>query len=166
MPEDRLVGGFDIDTYTSAPLRISRAAVLEAPPLRVFTWISDHAELDRWIPLVGPVNVVRGHADSPNGVGTIRYLHVGPYTLRQYVIAYDPPRLLAYSIEQDPLFADHVGLLYLQGERYGGTQLTWQHYYRLELLPWLTDGPVALALDLVVRAALLRLVDQFGGRLC
>lgn len=165
MTGDRLIGGLDIDTYTAAPLRVYQTAYLDAPPKRVFVYVTDHANVNRWLPLVTQVNINRGHADTRDGVGTMRYLHIGEvYTLRQYVIAFDPPHLLAYSIEEDALLRDHVSVLLLEPERYGGTNLLWQHYFRVTTLPFLTVPLCTVLFTVVNRAALGRLVAQFGGR--
>jgi uncharacterized protein YndB with AHSA1/START domain len=166
MPGDRIVGGLDIDTYTSAPLRVMRKAYLEAAPARVFAVISDHANVDTWMPLVTQVNVSRGHADVRDGVGTIRYLHAGFwYSLRQYVIASHPPRLLAYSIEQDPFITHHMSVMYLEAERYGGTLLYWQHYFHMSLMPSITVPLVSILFDQSCAWALRNLIGYFGGEM-
>ncbi len=166
MPGDRIVGGLDIDTYTSAPLRVMRTAYLEAAPARVFAVISDHANADTWMPLVSQVNVSRGHADTRDGVGTIRYLHARFwYSLRQYIIAFNPPRLLAYSIEQDPIITRHVCVLYLEPERYGGTLLSWQHYFHMSLLPALSVPLASMVFDQSCAFALRNLIGYFGGEM-
>lgn len=161
---DRIIGGFDVDTYTDAPLRVSRAVYFDAPPKTVFVAISDHAHLENWMPLVRRVNLNRGHASAYNGVGTIRYLNTGAFTIREYIIAYDPPRLLAYSIEENPLVIDHVSVLLLQAERYGGTYLLWQHYFRTSLLPFITQPLASLVLAAVYTGALRTLIGHFGGK--
>lgn len=166
MVEDRIVGGLDVDTYTSAPLRVMRTAYLEASPARVFAVISDHANADTWMPLVTHVNVSRGHADMRDGVGTIRYLHVSFwYSLREYVIAFNPPRLLAYSIEQDAIITNHVSVMYLEAERYGGTLLYWQHYFRMSTLPSITVPLASIAFDQSCAFGLRNLIRYFGGEL-
>jgi hypothetical protein len=166
MSGDRIVGGLDIDTYTSAPLRVMRSAYLEASPARVFAIISDHANADTWMPLVTQVNVSRGHADVRDGVGTIRYLHAGFwYSMRQYVIAFNPPRLLAYSIEQDPFISHHVSVMYLEAERYGGTLLFWQHYFRMGLMANITVPLASMAFDQSCAFALRKLIRYFGGEM-
>jgi uncharacterized protein YndB with AHSA1/START domain len=166
MPGDRIIGGLDIDTYTSAPLRVMRTAYLDASPARVFAVISDHANADTWMPLVTQVNVSRGHADARDGVGTIRYLHAGFwYSMRQYIIAFNPPRLMAYSIEQDPLITHHVSVMYLEPERYGGTVLFWQHYFRTSLMSFVTVPLVSILFDQSCAFALRKLISHFGGEM-
>lgn len=166
MPADRIIGGLDIDTYTSAPLRVMRTAYLDTSPARVFAVISDHANADTWMPLVTHVNVSRGHADVRDGVGTIRYLHAGFwYSLRQYIIAFNPPRLLAYSIEQDSFISHHVSVMYLEAERYGGTLLYWQHYFRAETMAFITVPLASILFDQCCARALRNLIHHFGGEM-
>ena len=162
---DRIIGGFDVDTYSDAPLRVTRMAYFDAPPGDIFAVISDHGQLDRWLPLVQRVYLNRGHADVFNGVGTTRYLQTVVFNIREYIIAFDPPRLLAYSIEQNVLVSDHVSVVFLEPERYGGTYLTWQHYFRTSTLPFITQPLVSLALTIVFTQALQNLARQFDGRL-
>ena len=162
---DRVIGGLDIDTYTDAPLRFSRAVFFDAPPKALFVAISDHAKLETWMPGVQRVNLNRGHAGVYNGVGTIRYLlYSGLYTVREYIIAYDPPRLIAYSIEENPFIIDHVSVILLQPERYGGTYLVWQHYFRTSVLPVLTQPLANLVFQTLYAGALRVLIQHFGGK--
>jgi uncharacterized protein YndB with AHSA1/START domain len=159
MSADRIIGGLDIDTYTSAPLRVAQAIYIDAPPRTVFAIVSDHANLFRWLPGIRQVNVNRGHATVRDGVGTIRYLHTGVNTIREYIIAYHPPHLMAYSIEQNALIIDHVSVVYLEPERYGGTHILWQHYFRMSVLPGLTTPATTLLLNIVFTLALRNLRD-------
>ena len=165
MRGDRIIGGLDIDTYTSAPLRVSHTVYFDAPPGALFAVISNHTKLDEWMPLVNQVNLNRRHADVRDGAGTIRYLHIGPFTIQEYVIAFDPPRLMAYSIEQHPLIVDHVSVVYLMPERYGGTYLEWQHYFRTNALASVTGPAASLGLRLIYAGALRRLIARFDGKM-
>ncbi|MBZ0299714.1 MAG: SRPBCC family protein, partial [Anaerolineae bacterium] len=125
----------------------------------------DHTNLNYWMPLVTQVYVNRGHADTRDGVGTIRYVHFGAlYTLREYVIAFDPPHLIALSIEQDPLFANHMSVLLLEAERYGGTNLTWRHYFRTSTLPAILGPLLAGVVNQWAAGAVRNLTVRFGGR--
>ena len=162
---DRIIGGFDVDTYSDAPLRVTRMAYFDTSPKNIFAVISKHSHLDQWMPLVKRVYLNRGHADVFNGVGTTRYLDTTFATVREYVIAFDPPRLMAYSIEQHVLVIDHVSVIHLEPERYGGTYLTWQHYFRTSTLPLITQPLVSLVLYFVFTSALRNLTQHYNGRL-
>jgi uncharacterized protein YndB with AHSA1/START domain len=162
---DRFIGGLDINTYTDAPLRLAVAAFLDAPPREVFAVVGDHAALEYWFPMIEKVNLNRGHAAARDGVGTIRYLHYPFWTMREYVIAVDPPHLMAYSIEQNALIINHVAVMYLEAERYGGTNLSWRHYFRTSTLPFISTPLLTLAGFGLYRAALTRLIRLFDGKL-
>ena len=77
---DRIVGGFDVGTYTDAPLRADCLALLDAPPAKIFAHISDHASLFHWLPLISASTVSRRHALARDGVSTVRWLRLGPFT--------------------------------------------------------------------------------------
>lgn len=168
MVGDRIIGGLDVDTYTSAPLQVCRSVFLDAPPRSVFALVSDHANLDWWLPRVHQVHVNRGHAAVRDGVGTIRYVHYElllTYTVREYIIAHHPPSLIAYSIERNNLITDHVAVISIDPERYGGTQLIWRHYFRAESMPFLIEPLCSILLHLMCGAALRNLIRYYGGRL-
>lgn len=164
MDGERIIGGLDVSTYTRAPLQLAQAAFLDAAPRYVFANVSDHAKIDYWIPLLSSVNVSRGHAATRNGVGTIRYVHYGPFMLREYIIAFDPPNLLAYSVERHGLIEDHVAVMHFQAERYGGTNLSWRHYFRLTTLPGLTTPLMRMAYGFIGGGALNNLIRFYGGQ--
>ncbi|MAS36849.1 MAG: hypothetical protein CL610_22785 [Anaerolineaceae bacterium] len=165
MAADRIIGGLSVDTYTDAPLRVARAVYLNAPPKSVFAVISDHVNADQWLPLVNRVNVNRGHASERNGTGTIRYLHSLPrYFVRQYIIAYHAPHLLAYSIEEHAFITQHVAIMLLEPERFGGTNLFWRHYFHSSWWPGLTIPLTSLVLHQTCTWALFNLIGHFGGQ--
>jgi len=164
MAGDRVIGGLDVSTYTRAPLQLAQAAFLDTAPRYVFATVSNHAKIDYWIPLLSGVNVSRGHAAARDGVGTIRYMHYGPFMLREYIIAFDPPNLLAYSVERHNLIGDHVAVMYFQAERYGGTNLSWRHYFRSTTLPGLTTPLMRLAYGIIGDGALDNLIRFYGGQ--
>ncbi len=161
MDGDRIIAGLDVSTYTRAPLQVAQAAFLDAPPRSVFAVVSNHAKLDYWMPYVSAVYLNRGHAAERDGVGTIRYLALGPFSLREYIIAYDPPHLLAYSVERSTVIIDHVAVMHFQAERYGGTNLIWRHYFRTTTLP---AGLIRLAFVVIYGESLNALTRFFGGK--
>jgi hypothetical protein len=97
-------------------------------------------------------------------VGTIRYLHFGPFMLREYIIASAPPNVLAYSVERHDLIENHVAVIHLQSERYGGTNMIWRHYFRTTTLPGLTTPLLRLAYAMVGNGALDNLIRYYGGQ--
>ena len=162
---DRIVGGFDVGTYTDAPLRADCLALLDAPPAKIFAHISDHASLFHWLPLISASTVSRRHALARDGVSTVRWLRLGPFTVQEYVVASHPPHLLASSIEESEFIVDHLALQSLTPERHGGTWLRWRAWFRTTTLAPPSASLTGLGMQLLFRKALLNLTTEYGGRL-
>lgn len=161
---ERIVGGFDAGTYTDAPLRADCLALLEAPPARVFAQLSDHTKLYRWLPLVSASTVSRRHALARDGVSTVRWLRLGPFTVQEYIVASHPPHLLASSIEESSLFVDHLTLQFLTPERHGGTWLRWRAWFRTATALPFGARLAGLAMQRYFRSSLHALTKLHGGR--
>ena len=161
---DRIVRGFDVGTYTDAPLRADCLVLLEAPPARIFEVISDHTKLFQWLPLVSASTVSRRHALQRDGVSTVRWLRLGPFTVQEYVVASHPPHLLASSIEESEFIVEHLALQSLSAERHGGTWLRWRAWFRTTSLTPASAALTGLGMQLVFRIALQNLAAEFGGR--
>lgn len=75
------------------------SATSAAPPERVFALLADGAGWSRW---AGPVVVrswwARQGEPAPGGVGAVRALGLGRVGSREEIVAYDPPRHLAYVL--------------------------------------------------------------------
>ena len=161
---ERIVGGFDVGTYTDAPLRADCHALLEAPPARIYAQLSDHTKLYRWLPLISASTVSRRHALARDGVSTVRWLRLGPFTVQEYIVAAHPPHLLASSIEESGFIVDHLALQSLTPERHGGTWLRWRAWFRISAL---TPGCATLAgpgMQLFFHRSLRNLTTIYGGR--
>lgn len=75
------------------------SATSAAPPERVFALLADGAGWSRW---AGPMVVrswwAREGEPAPGGVGAVRALGLGRIGSREEIVAYDPPRHLAYVL--------------------------------------------------------------------
>ena len=162
---NRIVRGFDVGTYSDAPLRADCLALLEAPPARVFEVISDHTKLFQWLPLISASTVSRRHALARDGVSTVRWLRLGPFTVQEYIVASHPPHILASSIEESEFIVNHLALQSLAPERHGGTWLRWRAWFRTTTMAPASSILTGLGMQLFFRSALLRLTSEFGGRL-
>lgn len=161
---DRIVRGFDVGTYTDAPLRADCSALLDAPPARIFEVISDHTKLFQWLPLISASTVSRRHALARDGVSTVRWLRLGPFTVQEYIVASHPPYILASSIEESGFIVDHLALQSLSAERHGGTWLRWRAWFRTTSLAPASSTLTGLGMQLLFRQALQNLLREFGGR--
>ncbi len=161
---DRIVGGFDVGTYTDAPLRADCLALLDAPPAKIFAHISDHTGLFHWLPLISASTVSRRHALARDGVSTVRWLRLGPFTLQEYIVASHPPHLLASSIEESEFIVDHLALQSLTPERHGGTWLRWRAWFRTTTLAPASAPLTGIGMQLLFRGGLRALTTIYGGR--
>ena len=162
---NRIVGGFDVGTYTDAPLRADCCALLDAPPATVFAQISDHTRLFQWLPLVSASTVSRRHALTRDGVSTVRWLRLGPFTVQEYIVAAHPPHLLASCIEESEHVADHLALQSLTPERHGGTWLRWRAWFRTTTMLPFSARLAGLGLQLLFQGGLRNLAGIHGGRM-
>jgi len=114
---------------TRSPISLERATRLAAKPEDVFAFITDFPRLPEWMPMMKRCTVDNSRAQTPGGVGAVRVIEapaVKP-TL-ETVIAFEAPRLLAYSASDASLmgmFTDHLGVITCEPHPTGGTWLTW-----------------------------------------
>jgi uncharacterized protein YndB with AHSA1/START domain len=101
------------------------SAVSDAPPDKVFALLADGAGWSRW---AGPMVVrswwEREGTPPPGGVGAIRALGLKRVGSREEIVAYDPPRHLAYTILSGLPVRDYRADVRLEPEG-AGTRITW-----------------------------------------
>jgi hypothetical protein len=128
----RTVGTLNIDTVTSAPLRVITTARLDAPLVEVFAVIADHGGLSAWLPLIEQVQVDHSNAAVEGGDGTVRSCTLqGGAILQETIIGFDPPHMYGYTIADGNAFGvqNHLGVVSLAADDRGNTILTWQQYF-------------------------------------
>ncbi|MFD4912668.1 SRPBCC family protein [Streptomyces virginiae] len=109
-----------------APLRLSFAAQLEAPPDAVFRELAERPDgWPRWFPGFASAAYVGG---PPYGVGTARRLRlVGGVRALETVLVWDPARCFAYRVEEAgvPGVRAMMEEWRLAPSSYSGTTLHW-----------------------------------------
>ena len=102
-------------------------------------------------------------AEMPGGVGAVRVIDSGfGDPTRETVLAFEPPRLLAYSASDASLrglFTRHFGVLLSEPHPRGGTWLSWLSYARSGIGPQKYLGPGVF--KLVIRQWLAHLSERF-----
>ena len=76
-------------------IRVERR--LDAPPDAVFEIIADHARYDRFDGIRRSELVEHGEP-TPNGLGAVRWIWLGPLRFEEEITAFEPPRRLDYLI--------------------------------------------------------------------
>lgn len=93
-----------------------------AAPEVVFAVLSDHAGMSGWTPLRAST-LEREGDPAPNGVGAIRALKALG-TIREEIMALDPPREMSYRILSGLPVRDHRATVQLLAEG-AGTRIVW-----------------------------------------
>ena len=127
-----------------------------AEPERVFAVLAD---VPRWQEWAGPVvprsSYAREGVPAPGGVGAIRRLGSGPLSSQEEIVAYDPPRHLAYVLLNGQRRHGYRADVELTPLPDGGTRIAWTGSFRP---PLPGTGPL-------LRAVFSRLVTGFAHRL-
>jgi uncharacterized protein YndB with AHSA1/START domain len=76
-------------------IRVERR--LDAPPDAVFDVLADHARYDRFDGIRRSELAAPGDP-TPNGLGAVRWIWLGPLRFEEEITAFDPPRRLDYVI--------------------------------------------------------------------
>jgi len=96
-----------------------------APPEKVFEVLADGAGWSRWAgPMVMKSWWEREGTPAPGGVGAIRALGSKRVGSREEIIAFDPPKHLAYTILKGLPVRDYRADVYLTPDG-GGTRIEW-----------------------------------------
>ncbi|MBV9291154.1 MAG: SRPBCC family protein [Frankiales bacterium] len=105
-----------------------------APPEQVFALVADGAGWSKWAgPMVPGSSWEREGNPAPGGVGAIRRLGLGPVGSREEIVAYEPPRHLAYCWHTR-VVRDYRSDVRLEPDG-AGTRIVWSGTFRSGLLP-------------------------------
>lgn len=113
-----------------------------ATPEEVFAVLVD---VPRWQEWAGPVvprsSYERQGIGAPGGVGAIRRLGSGPLSSREEIVAYEPPRHLAYLLLNGQQRHGYRADVELHPLPTGGTRIVWSGSFRP---PFPGTGPLLL----------------------
>jgi hypothetical protein len=119
------------------------------------------AEVERWKQwsFLTRTFLLRPGAPDPNGVGALRRLAVGPFGSTEEVVAFEPPRHLAYEARKG-MPARHYRADVVLEEEPSGTRIEWSG--ALDPLPG--TGPLAVAYARGFVSSFLRAVVRYAER--
>lgn len=118
-----------IDPAMSGQQTIHFLERVDAPIEHVFAHFADHHWFVRLFG--GRCRVVAPGAEHPNGVGSVRRIGVGPLSLDETIVAFEPGARIDYQVTRGPL-RDHLGQIEFREE---GGQVVVDYHIRFEGRP-------------------------------
>ena len=104
-----------------------------APPEAVFAVLADGARWSEWAgPLAPKSSWEREGASEPGGVGAIRKLGSWPVFSREEIVAYDPPKHLAYTLLSGMPVNNYRADVELTPDG-AGTVITWSGHFTAKI---------------------------------
>jgi uncharacterized protein YndB with AHSA1/START domain len=86
---------------------ITMQQLFGASPDRVFEAMTDHVAFGRW--MNADISVERPGEPAPNGLGAVRVVRARGTTVREEVVRWEPPRLMAYRVIGGAPLRNHLG---------------------------------------------------------
>lgn len=77
----------------------TRSTEIAAAPDVVWAALADYAGISAWAPTVDHSSLL---TEQSSGVGAVRRIQAGRFTLVEEVVAWEPPSVLAYTIDGVP----------------------------------------------------------------
>jgi len=112
--------------------RIDVRTASTAPPERVWALLADATTWPTWSSFDEAEIEQPGDTD-PQGVGCLRRFRRGRVRSRERIVAFDPPRHVAYTLLSGLPLRDYRGDVTLTLTDTGGTEIRWQSRYRLKI---------------------------------
>lgn len=121
------------------PLLFEKTKRLDVTQHELFNYVSDFDRSSEWIMGAKKSWTDNSEAEAPGEVGAVRVIKSGGSTrVLERVKAYDAPRMLAYSANDEAflgLCSDHLGVMTCEPHPDGGTVICWLAYGRLASNP-------------------------------
>ena len=117
------------DAGPRASFHLSHSVDSSAPIERVWALLSDARRWSDWSRLTKTGLAEPAPGPDPNAVGALRRFSVGPGASLERVVAYDPPRHLAYELESGLPIRGYRADVFLEPRPGGGTTITWRAGY-------------------------------------
>ena len=108
--------------------RIELKQYIAAPPSRVWSVLSDHEGLPRWMP-VREVVRRRSGSPEPNGVGAIRTFRGMGLVVEEQITGWKPGERLEYVLTEGAPVRDYTGEMVLESTD-GSTLVRWSVRFR------------------------------------
>ena len=104
-------------------------AISPAPPEAVWALLADATTWPDWSDFVS-AEIDRPGVDAPQGVGSRRRFAYRRTRSHEEIVAFDPPRHVAYTLLSGLPLRDYRGDVTLTATADGGTDIHWQSQFR------------------------------------
>ncbi len=121
------------------PLLFETTKRLDVTQQELFDYVTDFDRSSEWIIGAKKSWTDNSEAEAPGEIGAVRVIKSGgPTPVLERVKAYEAPRMLAYSANDEAfmgLCSDHLGVMTCEPHPDGGTVICWLAYGRLASNP-------------------------------
>jgi uncharacterized protein YndB with AHSA1/START domain len=105
----------------------------EASPERVWSLLADARGWSRWARF-SHSRLEREGTPAPDGVGARRVFGTGPFNSHEEVVAFEPPRHLAYELRRGMPIKDYRADVMLEPDG-TGTHIVWSSHFERAIVP-------------------------------
>jgi uncharacterized protein YndB with AHSA1/START domain len=119
---------FVASDYSSSEQQVDYEGHIDAPPELVWAALSDHNGMTAWMPKLSHVTVDNSNATTENGVGCERECTFNGSDLTERIVWWEEGVGYGYSVLDGPV-SDHVGIVTLEDDGNGGTNIYWDQYF-------------------------------------
>ncbi len=125
----------------------------DVPRNRVFALFADHGRFGKL--LGAPVKRIQDSDQAdPNGTGSVRKIGIGPLSLEETVIGFEPDSLIEYAITSMSPIRNHMGRIRFEDVGEGGTRVNYTITFE-DIVPF-TGKVVSAALEQGIRKGIKR----------
>ncbi|WP_340077481.1 SRPBCC family protein [Leptobacterium sp. I13] len=125
------VATFNPKDHTKAPLKAKVSGLVKKSVTEVFDQLKDHESMSKWVPMMKKVEMNHDSSASTGAcdVGSVRVCQFGKDRLVEKIVAWQPPKLYAYSAEDTADASDHLGVVECEDNGDGTTTVSWSQYF-------------------------------------
>ncbi|MEQ9546166.1 MAG: SRPBCC family protein [Marinobacter sp.] len=125
----------------------------DVPRNRVFALFADHGRFGKL--LGAPVKRIQDSDQAdPNGIGSVRKIGIGPLSLEETVIGFEPDSLIEYTITSMSPIRNHMGRIRFEDSGERGTRVNYTITFE-DIVPF-TGRVVSAALEQGIRKGIKR----------
>lgn len=125
----------------------------DLPRTQVFAVFADHHTFGKL--LGAPVKCLRESDQAdPNGIGSVRRVGIGPLSIEETIVGFEPDSLIEYTITSASPLRHHMGRIRFDDDTNGGARVNYTITFD-DVVPY-TGGLIHRALEQAIRKGISR----------